>query len=170
MATFVHENFSEASAEPPGFLFVVCDEENGKAPKESKAVRKRHVMRTFTATRTNKAQSTADKRVDEERQTAGLVSCLAQTSRRKTLRTPYRESPTTSQPRSHATSVIPRALVPASPYESVNNVPSACNWVFYETRADGTIGFDVARYHFLEMHWHQARTHEVYVMLSYGLM
>lgn len=37
----------------------------------------------------------------------------------------------------------------------------ACRWVFYEDEADGTLGLDVAGYNFLEMQWHQARTHEV---------
>lgn len=82
MATLIHEDFAEDTYEPPGLLFVVCDERNGKAPDQSKAVRKRHVMRTFRASKTNKSQLTADTRVEEQRLPASLVSCLAQTSRR----------------------------------------------------------------------------------------
>lgn len=160
MVTFVHDSVADTEEESPGFLFVVCDEQNGRAPKQSKAIRKRHVMRTYKASLRDKTQAAEDKHVEKSRRPAGLVSCLAPV-RSKTSGTPYQPTSTARICSTQATDVILSAPVPASPYESVHDVPSVCRWYFYEEKADGTQGFDVARHHFMEMQWHLAKEHEV---------
>ncbi|CAK1357312.1 hypothetical protein CB0940_07935 [Cercospora beticola] len=155
MATFIHENFEDDTEDPPGFMFVVCDEQNGKAPKQSKALRKRHVMRNHKAS----IRDGGNQPVVKQGQGLGLMSCLGP-AKIKASRTPSRTATCRQQ---YATSDVSSMLMPASPYESVRDVVHVWQWFFYEDKADGTKGFDVARHHFIEMQWHQARSHEVHL-------
>ncbi|KAI5367298.1 hypothetical protein Slin15195_G024250 [Septoria linicola] len=136
MVTFVHDSVADTEEESPGFLFVVCDEQNGKAPKQSKAIR-------FLTGQDAGCRRQARGEISQTRR----FSIMPCTSEKQDLRNAFSAD----------------INCKTSPYDSVHDVRSVCRWYFYEERADGTQGFDVAKHHFIEMPWHMAKEHEVHL-------
>lgn len=190
--TFVNDQVpaapTEAGQKSTSLFFVQCTEQNGRAPLQTRALRKSHAMRKSKTEARLHAPSTKDGDIGFTAihgLDGKLVADLAP-EKTSASRSGARSSlkPRTRPPRQYAgTSAtqddspvlhlqrpfIVTCSYPAasSPFASVKDVTKVWQWFFYGHDVSGRDRFTVARRHFMESAWDKGRDHEMWVLGSH---
>lgn len=175
---------AETEQKCSGLFFVECTEQNGRAPLQTRALRKSHAMRRSITKARCQAPLTEE---DDADVTAihGLDETPGEAPAPRHILVLKSEARSSSKSRSHfrrryAGTIATRDKDPAlhlqgtslmtcsysaavSPFASVKDVPKIWQWFFYGHDVTGKDRFAVARRHFMESTWDKGRDHEMYV-------
>lgn len=166
-------------------LFVECSEHNGRAPRQTQTLRKRHIMRTSKNSARRDAVPAEERRTDIKTHVldgpvartstnGSAVSATAKQNRPSTDPRLYIRHAGTdvchahwSNPRLQSLSCVTYGpSFSVSPFASIGDVAAVWRWFFYGHDVGGRGSFNVARWHFMETTWDKGRDHEMSV--SFG--